>query len=128
MKRLPVFILMIVFSISISTTAMAAKRHEDYRVIKRAVKKKSHTKHPFKVKWFRLQVRDLRDRHDKIRLTLPLSLIEGLLYCSDEKDLRFDCDGYEFHIREWFDDLKKAGPMSIIEIHDDDILIRIWLE
>jgi len=128
MKRINAFILTFVLFFAFSFNAITAKRHEDYRIIKKAVKKNSHPRQPYEVRWFKLLVTDLWDEEDKIRVSLPLSFIEGILYCSDAEDLHIDCEGYDFNIKDWFDDLKKAGPMSLIEIRGDDVLIKIWLE
>jgi len=109
--------------------------NDDWQVIKNAVKEEAR---PEAVrgepKWFKILIMDRHSREETLKITLPLSFVEGLLKLAEDKhvrcddideDLDFDLD---LDFEEILDQLKKAGPMALIEITGDDGLIKIWIE
>jgi hypothetical protein len=48
--------------------------------------------------------------------------------CADNKNLRIDRDDYDIDLKELFAELKKVGPMALIEVYEDDEIVKIWLE
>jgi hypothetical protein len=80
------------------------------------------------VKWFKVLVTDNKTKKDKVKITLPISLIETLLKCVDEDDLNIDKDECDIDLKELFTELKRLGPTVLIEIIEDDETVKIWFE
>lgn len=107
---------------------LLADSKDDIQTIKKAVKKNPEYKAGEEVKWFKLLVTDNETKKDKIKITLPISLIEILLECVDEEDLDIDGDECEIDLKELFKELKEIGPAVLIEITEDGETIKIWFE
>jgi|GEM_PF-409245 len=111
-----------------------SSENDSWRVVKRAVqedetrpvevRRKSDRREP---RWFKILILDRKDGSD-LKITLPLSLVEGIIQLASHE--RFKCNGREYDIEfsEILNQLKKAGPMALIEISDDDGLIKVWIE
>jgi len=122
--------------IVLGTTApsAAASDNDNWRIVKRAVqedetrpaevRRKTDRREP---RWFKVLILDRKDGGD-LKITLPLSLVEGIIQLASHE--RFKCNGreYDFELSEMLNQLKKAGPMALIEISDDDGLIKVWIE
>jgi hypothetical protein len=107
---------------------LLADSKDDIQTIKKAVKKNPDYKAGEEVKWFKLLVTDNKTKKDKVKITLPISLIETLLKCVDEEDLDFEGDECEIDLKELFAELKRLGPTVIIEIVEDDETVKVWFE
>lgn len=107
---------------------LLADSKDDIQTIKKAVKKNPEYKAGEEVKWFKLLVMDNETKKEKVKITLPISLIEIVLECVDEEDLKIDEDECEIDIKELFAELKRLGPAVLIEITEDDETIKIWFE
>jgi hypothetical protein len=107
---------------------LLADSKDDIQTIKKAVKKNPDYKAGEEVKWFKLLVTDNKTKKDKVKITLPISLIETLLKCVDEEDLDFEGDECDIDLKELFAELKKLGPTVIIEITEDDETVKVWFE
>jgi hypothetical protein len=107
---------------------LLADSKDDIQTIKKAVKKNPDYKAGEEVKWFKLLVTDNKTKKDKVKITLPICLIETLLKCVDEDDLDFEGDECEIDLKELFAELKKLGPAVIIEIVEDDETVKVWFE
>ena len=123
------FLMTAVFGLALilGTFAIAADR-VDFQAIKKAVKDNPNYEPGKDVKWFKVLVTDTKTNKDKVKITLPLVLVEAFLKCADDKHLRIkdgDCDiDFEALLAE----LKKIGPMALIEIFEDDETVKVWLE
>jgi len=96
---------------------------EDYKVIKRAVKNKKTTD---EVTWFRLEVTNKADNKTKVKIRIPLSLVEMFADCEKEAiDLKDKC---KISLKTILKELKKNGPMTLIEAECDKELVKIWFE
>lgn len=96
---------------------------EDYKVIKRAVKNKKTTD---EVTWFRLEVTDKAAKKTKVKIRIPLSLVEMFADCEKEAiDLKDKC---KISLKTILKELKKNGPMILIEAECDKELVKIWFE
>lgn len=80
------------------------------------------------MKWFKVLVTDNKTKKDKVRITLPIFLIETLLKCVDEDDLNIDMDECDINLKELFAELKRLGPTVLIEINEDGETVKIWFE
>jgi hypothetical protein len=96
---------------------------EDYKVIKRAVKNKKTTD---EVKWFRIEVTDKKAKKTKVKIRIPFSLVEMFADCEKEAiDLKDKC---KISLKTILKELKKNGPMTLIEVECDKELVKIWFE
>lgn len=107
---------------------LLADSKDDIQTIKKAVKKNPKYKAGEEVKWFKVLVTDNKTKKDKVKITLPISLIETLLKCVDEDDLDIDSDECDIDLKELFAELKRLGPTVIIEVIEDDETVKIWFE
>ncbi len=107
---------------------LLADSKDDIQAIKKAVKKNPEYKAGEEVKWFKVLVTDNKTKKDKVKITLPISLIETLLKCVDEDDLNIDMDECDINLKELFAELKRLGPTVLIEVIEDDETVKIWFE
>lgn len=107
---------------------LLADNKDDIQTIKKAVKKNPDYKAGEEVKWFKLLVTDNKTKKDKVKITLPISLIETLLKCVDDEDLNIEGDECDIDLKELFAELKKLGPTVFIEIIEDDETVKVWFE
>jgi len=126
MKKITIFVLL-AFALSLAPAHMLMAEGNELQTIKKAVKKNPNIDPGQEVKWFKVLITDTRSKKEKVKITLPVSLIELILE-ADHDHFRIDRDEYDVDIREIFRELKKAGPMAIIEICEDGELIKVWFE
>jgi len=107
---------------------LLADSKDDIQTIKKAVKKNPGYKAGEELKWFKILVTDNETKKDKVKISLPISLIEILLECVDEEDLDIDGDECDIDLKELFAELKKLGPAVLIEVYEDGETIKIWFE
>jgi hypothetical protein len=107
---------------------LLADSKDDIQTIKKAVKKNPKYKAGEEVKWFKVLVTDNETKKEKVKITLPICLIEILLECVDEEDLKIDEDECDIDLKKLFAELKRLGPAVIIEVTEDDETIKIWFE
>jgi hypothetical protein len=123
-----IFWLVMVLLGAVLTAGLHAGAADDYHVIKNAVKRSAAAAPDAKhVQWFKLVVTGKGNDKEKVKLTLPVSLIEMMVNsCSQEK---FHATGnHEIELRRVWADLKQAGPQALVEIEDGDETVKIWLE
>jgi len=127
----------------LGSTAFAAPAavsdKDNWRVIKNAVQEDGRHEHARgEARWFKIVITDDDSRDEAVRITLPLSLVEGIARLASNHHSRsrhFDCDSdldldidVDIDFEEVLAQLKKSGPLSLVEIRDDDALIKIWIE
>lgn len=126
MKKLCFLILIsiLAFTTAFSSTISSSSK-EDYKVIKKAIEKESVSSK--EVKWFKILITDSKNQKVKVRVTLPISLIELVVNsCPKSKfAIEEDC---KINLKEIFEELKKLGPTALIEIYEEDETVKIWLE
>jgi len=105
-----------------------ADSDDDLQAVKKAVKENPQYDPGKEAKWFKVLVTDAQTNKDKVKITLPISLVELFMKCADNKNLRIDRDEYDIDLKELFAELKKVGPMALIEVYEDDEIVKIWLE
>ncbi|HSA94929.1 MAG TPA: hypothetical protein VLJ16_02675 [Acidobacteriota bacterium] len=110
--------------------ASAASKDKDFRIIQRAVNQGSAPAAATRgeVKWFKVLISDNNSREARVKLTLPVALIEVLLACSDSRHFKVDDGDCEIDLKAVWAALKKAGPLALVEIEDDGAIIKVWLE
>lgn len=101
---------------------------DDYKVIKNAVKSTETSRTGQKsVQWFKILVTDRNGDHEKVKITLPVSLVEMMLNSCPDKKFNFDHD-CEIDMKRVWNDLKAAGPLALVEVEDHGETVKIWLE
>ncbi len=103
-------------------------RDDDMQAIKKAVKENPAYEAGKEVKWFKVLVTDTRTSKDKVKITLPIALVEAFVKCSGDKHFRMHDNDCDIDFKMLLDELKKVGPMAIVEVVDDDELIKVWFE
>lgn len=132
MKKTTIVILALFAIIALAAPAVAANRN-DFKVIQSAVKKSPNPEYVEgrEVRWFKVLITDSKSSEAKVKLTLPVALIELILSCDDVRHVKINDDKYgrcEVDLKALWTELKKAGPMSIIEIEDEGAVVKVWLE
>jgi hypothetical protein len=127
MKKISLVILGI-FCLGILAAPAAAANPNDFKAIQKAVKKNPTYEPGREAKWLKILITDKRDKGERVNITLPLSLVELVLGCTDSRHFKVDDGDCEIDLKAIFKDLKKAGPAALIEIRDDGALIKVWLE
>lgn len=128
MKKLQELLFVGMIAACLTMPSLAADSRDDYQVIKKAVKDNPGPEAGKEVKWFKLLVTDNRTKKDKVRLTLPVSLVEVFIKCADHKRMKIHREECDIDIAKIFNELKQLGPLAIIEIYEDDETVKVWLE
>jgi hypothetical protein len=132
MKRNLILVVMVVIAIFAVTGFMiyGTSSAEDYKVIKNAVGEK---KTSGEVTMLRIEVTDKKAKKVEVNLKVPLSLVEMLSdFAKDNMD-NIKIDGKtggkcNIDFKKIVAELKKSGPMSLIEVDTEDNLVKIWIE
>lgn len=128
MKKVAILVLITIVISFLVVGILLAESKDDIQTIKKAVKKNPAYKAGNEVKWFKVLVTDNRTKKDKVKITLPVALIEFFIKCTDDKHLRINRDECDIDLKELFAELKKLGPMVLIEVHEDEETVKVWFE
>ncbi len=128
MKKSTIVVLAVLALALVAVPVARADRGDEFQAIQKAVKQNPAYEPGKEAQWFKVLITDQKTGKDKVRITLPLSLIELLVNCSDDKPMKIDGGKHEVDLKALFAELKKVGPMALIEIVDEDALIKVWLE
>lgn len=126
-KITPLVIIIFVLSMGVANFALSTGE-KDIQAIKKAVKKNPHYSKGEEAKWLKVLVTEDDSDKVKVKLTLPLKLIELLLRNVEGKEIRIDQGECDIDLVELFTELKRAGPTALIEVKEDGETIKIWLE
>jgi hypothetical protein len=127
MKKTAVAILAVIALTFLAAPVLRAVTN-DFQAIQKAVKQNPAYEEGKEVKWFKVLITDTKTGKDKVRVTLPLALVEALVKCADDKHMKFNDEKCDVDLKMLFAELKKVGPMALIEIMDEGALIKVWLE
>lgn len=117
------------FALALALGGIAlAEGPDDIQAIKKAVKENPNYEPGQEVKWFKVLVTDNKAGKDKVRVTLPLSLVEAFVKCAGDKHLGLDKGDVDIDFGQLLVELKKVGPMAIVEIYENDETVKVWLE
>lgn len=129
MRKVAVLVLILVTFSFLSASFAQADRNNDYQTIKKAVKENPGYQAGKEVKWFKVLITDANTNKDRVKVTIPISLIELFLKCAKNKHWRIDDDlECDIDIEAIFKELKELGPMALIEVYDEGEIIKVWLE
>jgi hypothetical protein len=101
---------------------------DDYQVIKKAVQDNPKAEPAKEVKWFKVLVVDNKTGKEKVKITMPIALVEIFARCADNKQVQMKNIGCTLNIEELLAELKKVGPLAIVEINEEDETVKVWLE
>ncbi len=107
---------------------LRADSRDDLQAIKKAVKENPAYEAGKEVKWFKILVTDNKTGKDKVKVTMPIAIVEIFLRCADDEHLRMKESGCDIDLAAVFKELKAMGPMALIEVYEDDETVKIWLE
>jgi len=128
MKKTAVVILAAAAFALLAAPVVRAERNDDFKAIQKAVKQNPAYEEGKEVKWFNVLITDTKSGQEKVKVTLPLSVVELLASCCDDKDMKFHGGKCDVDLKTLFAEMKKLGPMSLVEIVDEGALIKVWLE
>jgi hypothetical protein len=128
MRKTALLGLVVVISCFVLTNLLLSKEDFDLQTIKKAVKKNPRYNADNEVRWFKMIIASKDNKKEKIQVTLPLTLVDLFFDCTKEKELKIDCNDTNVDLRKLYRELKKAGPMSLIEIIGEDGILKVWLE
>ena len=128
MKKLIVSLFAVVLLTGWVGSLAAAGTQNDFQAVKKAVKENPAYDSGKEVKWFKVLVTDAKTNKDKVRITLPLSLVEAFVKCADNKHVRLNRQDCDIDVGELFAELKKLGPMALIEVYEENEIVKVWLE
>jgi len=123
MKKNVMVVMVIITAFMLATLPVFGDSAQDYKVIKKASKDKKNGDLSF----LKLTVYDTKEKKNKVKITLPLALVE-ILSDSEEDVKILDKTKSDLDLKKILSLLKKNGPMTLIEIEEDDQIVKIWLE
>lgn len=125
-KKMNLFVFVIIIVLCFSGSLWG--EDDDLQAIKKAVKENPKYSSQSEIKWIRLTVIDLKTNKEKVKIKFPIVIFEIIMEAAEGKNMNIDCENFDVDIRALFNELKKLGPMSLIEISSEDELFKIWLE
>ena len=126
MKKITVRLVVLLLGLGLATGIWAAA--DDYKVIKNAVKSsQSPAVNHGDMHWFKILVTGKAGAKEEIKISLPVSLVEMMINaCPEEK---FEVEhGCRIDIKKIWNELKKAGPLALVEVEDHGETVKIWFE
>ncbi|MFA4925250.1 MAG: hypothetical protein WC524_01195 [Candidatus Aminicenantales bacterium] len=126
-RKVMTAVLMVIFLCLIAGPSFTLDK-DDYQVIKKAVQENPKTQPAGEAKWFKVLIVDKATGKEKVRVTLPISLVEIFARCAENEEIKMDGKNQNLNVEQLIEQLKKAGSMSIVEIDDEEATIKVWLE
>lgn len=93
---------------------------KDLQVIRKAVRENPNFQSGKQVTWFKVVVYDVQKKKDKVKITLPIGLVEWTIQFVEDEEVEINCSRKRLNIKELWQELKKLGAKSLIEIYSDD--------
>lgn len=107
---------------------LSAAAADDYQVIKNAVKSQEPSRAGHKsAQWLKILVTGRNGDHEKVKITLPVSLMELMIKSCPENKFNVD-HGCQIDLQRVWNDLKAAGPLALVEVEEHGETVKIWLE
>jgi hypothetical protein len=128
MKKYAVLALGVIVLAFLFSPVLLADRNDDLQTIKKAVKENPGYEAGKEVKWFKILVTDNKTSKEKVKVTLPLSVVEIFLNCANDKHMKIAEGETDIDLQAVFKELKALGPMALIEVYEDEETVKIWLE
>ncbi len=121
MKKKFIVVVFIIITFLMSGASMYGDSGDDFKVIKKGIKGKSG-----KAQYLKITVFNKKKNKNTVKLKFPLSIIELIADCTkDSINIKSEND---FDLKKILKVLRKNGPMTIVEVDEEDELIKIWFE
>jgi len=120
--------LAVVLVLGLAAAPLAAIDNKDLQVIKKAAQEDPASAPGRTPKWFKILVQEGPTNKETVRVTLPIALVELFIKSSRNHCVRFHDSDLDLDLAQVWDELKKMGPMAIVEVQDHGERIKIWLE
>lgn len=130
MKKAAIIVLILFVLAVVLANLLLASGNDDLQKVRKAVKKNPDYKPGQEVQWFKVLITDNDTGKTKVKVTVPIALVEILLECAHDNHVKFHDHDCDIDLKKLFRELKKLGPMVFIEIYDDDenVSIKVWFE
>jgi hypothetical protein len=128
MKRIIWITVLVLTALFLTADFSYPADRDDYQVIKKAVQEKAKVEPSTEVKWFKVLVVDNKTGKEKVKITMPIALVEIFARCADNQEVHLKNVGCDLNIEELLKELKKVGPLAIVEINEEDETVKVWLE
>lgn len=129
MKKLVILVLILFVFCVFLPSLLFSGGNDDFQKVSKAVKKNPDYKPGQEVQWFKVLITDNETGKAKLKITVPIAVVESVLACSHDKHFKID-DDCDIDLKELFAELKKHGPMVFIEINDEEenVSVKVWVE
>ncbi|MGB9907740.1 MAG: hypothetical protein ACPLRR_10195 [Candidatus Saccharicenans sp.] len=127
MKKVILITTLVLATLFLTAVLFGAGDRDDYQVIKKAVQDSPKVEPVKEVKWFKVLVTDTRTGKEKVKITMPLALVEIFARCAENKEVKMG-SGCSLNLEQLLAELKKAGPLAIIEVNEEEETVKVWLE
>jgi len=128
MKKIILIAVLVMVALMLTAGPTFPGDRDDYQVIKKAVQDSSKVEANKEVKWFKVLVVDNKTGKEKVKVTMPIALVEIFARCAENKQVKMGNTGCTLNLEELLAELKKVGPLAIIEINEEDESVKVWLE
>jgi hypothetical protein len=128
MKKLAIFGLALAALSFAASPFLLAEGNNDLQVIKKAVRHNPAYEAGKEVRWLKILVTENGTKEVKVKVTLPLSVLDIFFDCTKGKRIKVHDGDCEIDLRALFKELKARGPMALIEINEADTTFKIWFE
>ncbi len=121
MKKNLVVVMFVIITLLMSGSVMYGDSGDDFKVIKNGVKNKSG-----KVQYLRVTVYNKLKKKNTVKIKVPISLFEFIADCTkDDIKINSKCD---FDLKKILKALRRNGPMTLVEIDEEDEIVKVWFE
>ncbi len=128
MRKTAIALLAVLAVAFLAAPVLRADRRADFQAVQKAVKSNPAYEEGKEIHWFKVLVTDAKTNKDKVKITLPIALVEAFVNCAGDKHVRMDRGDCDIDFKTLWNELKKVGPMSLIEINEDDEIVKVWFE
>jgi len=126
MKRTIILMILLALTLLYWGSPASADATADYQAIKKAESVRGDESLSKNVSFLRIEVFDKKAKKVTVTLKLPFSLVE-ILADSTNGDIKIE-DKCNINLKKIVQDLKKSGPMTLLEVDEEDEHVKIWFE
>jgi hypothetical protein len=126
MKKHAAVAVAVTLLVCLASPIFAGGNEDDLKVIKRAVKGGSDSGSEKSARWFKVLVVDKKSGTEVLKLSLPIVIVRCLARSSKDRHVRME--GCDVDFAAALKELEELSPMTLLEIVDDEAIIKVWLE
>lgn len=121
MKKNLVLAVFVFITLIFAGSLMYGDSADDFKVIKNGVKSKGGA-----IKSLNVTVYNKTKKKNTVKIKIPFALVELFSDCAGE-GIKFK-GKHDFDFKKVLKILKRTGPMTLVEIEEDDEVIKVWFE